>query len=585
MTAAPLDDERLAAWRAAQPGRRPDQLAAVLAWVLLVVVATVVSPEGGCTVAEPCRPEWLSSVEVGAALAAPLVLLLAPAPGAVVSYAAAGLFVLAELVLGDVPLPLALLLAGVVLLATSSADDRRRRRERRWRDLAAGLPRGRWDGPVPAAPRLPAGVVVGLVLLLCAAAALALGLQRGQAERAAEARASRATGTVVAHADDGYVVTLLVEDRRVEVDTWLAADRPVGSEQQLLLLPDGQVRLVAEPYDPSGWGLLATLLGLTGAALALRSRERAHRLRSLLEQDQPLLRVRVAPTAPAAVLRHDDVAAAGPPLALAPLALVELDEDEDDDPSAGSWPAVLHGLPRHGHPVAARLDDGRHLVPLGPARRAPQDWSLPFATALPDHDLAPVVPAADDLPPDQGGRPAPVPWPERRWRAPLGAAVLLAGLVALAAVLALTADPLDALWRGVLAAQLALQGALLRSTGAELRPDALVHRGLRHRLVLPWRGLSGVDVVDDALLARTREDDVHALPWVPVHGLTRSQRRRSRLAVAAGLQARVVAARTAVGFVHPVDWRPRTEPVDGARGLVVGLALALGAGLLLRGAS
>ena len=181
-TAVPLTRERLERWRAVQPKRFRAVAAPVVLWLVVIVAATALSPAGGCTPDQPCDGSWSDVVEVGLALAAPLVLLLTPAFGAVLSVVAAVLFAGLELDLGALPLWLSLGLPVLVVVATVRSEAGRQRRQSAAARLLADVPRDWFPGEAPAVRRGSVRMALAGLALAVAPALLAYGVQHGRQE-------------------------------------------------------------------------------------------------------------------------------------------------------------------------------------------------------------------------------------------------------------------------------------------------------------------------------------------------------------------------------------------------------------------
>lgn len=558
-----LTAERLEQWRAAQPPGWRATVAPAALWVVLAVLATALSPDsGGCTLDHPCGTAWIGPVEVGLAIASPVVLLWAPALGAVVSLVAAATFLYEEHVVGELPWPVRVLLPVAVVAATLEAEVRRRRRAARVRALLDGVPVRAFPPPVPAVRRWTWPVALGAVGLVVGLGLLGYGVAHSRAQAAAEDRARRVTGTVVAHASDGYVITVAFDDRRARIDTLWAADYPVGSRQVLLVSDEVGVRLAVERYDGGGWLFGALLVGGFGLVLLVRAREQQAAVRRVLAEPVPVHRVRVGWSPKGAqVLPLDADAAPLLSLRVLPADVRELaDVDED---AAGPEQAELYGTPRAGEPCALVVD-GLRLLPAGRARRGEVGWEQQVVHV--DVPGGPERAAADAT----TGEPAPVAtaaelaeWraeltrPER-WRVPLGV-VLVAGSLAAAYLLGRESDGVvPTLWRCGIAAVFAFDGLVHLVSRVRLTPEALVHDGPTTRRTVPWRSVRTLTVVDGDVVLAWLDDD--AQPVVPLTWLPhRPQVRRARRSAWARRWAAVLAAEARAGGGAPAA-APLTEP-------------------------
>jgi hypothetical protein len=85
----------------------------------------------------------------------------------------------------------------------------------------------------------------------------------------------------------------LPDGRVVDVGVLDARDHPVGRSLALYTDPAGLHQPVSEPYDLTGWLLLAALAGGVGLACRARGPEREAGLRALFDQPQPVTQVYV----------------------------------------------------------------------------------------------------------------------------------------------------------------------------------------------------------------------------------------------------------------------------------------------------
>ena len=502
-TAVPLTRERLERWRAVQPKRFRVVAAPVVLWLVVIVLATALSPEGGCTPEHPCGAGWLDAVEVALALSAPLVLLWTPALGAVLSVVAAVLFAGRELEAGALPLWLSVGLPVLVVLATANAEAGRQRRQSAAARLLEDVPRDWFPGQTPAVRRGSVRLALAGLVLAVAPALLAYGVGHGRQVAAEERAAPHVVGTVVSHGENGYRLTVEVDGDRHEIDSLDAKDYPVGSTQELLELPDGGMRLAVERYDPASWLFGALLCALLGASFGLRARADRRSLQALVSSLQPVHRARIAWTVDGGHLLPVDDDGREPllRLRLVPADLVRPEAEDETQLET----VDLYGVPLVGHSCAAVTDGGLRLVPLGRARRG-----HPRANRAPEA----AVPVEAGASPEQltAARAAltRVEW----WRAPLGAGLVLVALVGGFLVARWSESAFATLWRCALLASLAFDGLVQLVTRVQLTEEALVHDGPTTRRTVPWNALSGVTVVDDVVLAKV-EDKVVPLTWLP----------------------------------------------------------------------
>lgn len=571
MSAQPLPVPRavLPLWRRAALPRPLPTAWPALGWVLLFVVSIALFDEGGCSAADPCTPSPLLDLVEGLTVLVPFVLWLLPWHArAATGVLAAGWVLTLLLDAQGLPVPELLAVTGLLALWSLVVDRVARSRDEEARELAAAAPQAMWPGPVPehlARPGRLAGLRAGAALLALGTGLIAFDLHRLAAAQEAEAQAPRAEAVVQAHGDDGYVITLRVGSRTVDVDTWRAADYPVGSVQPVLLVGD-DVRLVAEPF----WPFAGTALGETALAAAVvagsRGRRRTTRLRAALTTPQPVLALQAAPyDGRAVLLARDARRLEGPALALADVAL--WDDDEEDEEEVHQQPVTAYGLPLPGHAVGLVTADGLALVPVGLARRAPDLDALPFRGALLDEPVAVPEPAPGDV----------AALAPERWERPLGWLLTLLSVPGAALVVA-TADGLgEGVMRMLLVLNLGAGGLFRLASRVDVDDDALVVTGPLRRRRLPWSSLRAADAVGTDLVVLTRDDEVVPLP-VPTPALVvlRRAARRERVAAAVRvLHARIAAAPSS--GARPEQSASRLAPLYAGA-----VAAAVLAGLVLR---
>lgn len=557
---------RLEQWRAVQPQGRRGVAVPVGLWVLLVVLATALTPEGGCTPASVCGPDWSGAVEVALALSAPVLLLWVPAVGSVVSVVAAVVFAYGEHVVGVLPWPVRVVLPVLVVAATVEADVRRRLRDARSRALLDGLPVRVFPGPQPQVRPWPWKTVAGAGCVAVGAVLLVYGVLHGRTVAEQEARARHVTGTVVKHGDDGYLVTVAFDDRQAVVDTMRADDYPVGSRQELLVGEELGVRLAVERYDPAGWLFGALLVGAFGLVLAGRGRAERDGARRLLSAPQPVHQVRVgwSPKGGQVLPLHGEAAPllALPVVVADPDALPDVEGYEPPDVEE----AELYGVPRAGEQCALVLADGTRLLPAARARRGRPDWREQLVDVDPDAwsaapDEERPADGADGGPPVATAAEVEV-WRQEltrpeRWRAPLGV-VLVGGALVGAYLVAKHADSLfTTLWRCAIAASFAFDGLVHLVTRVRLTSEGLVHDGPTTRRTVPWRAVQRLTVVEgDGVLAWLDDGEVLPLTWLPHRPRFGGKARRHAWA---RRWAAVLAAQVRDAPSVP-DTRARTEP-------------------------
>ena len=294
----PLTQELVAKSRSQAP-RLASGWTCLVASVVVVAVVVVVEPSPACTASSPCGPYWLDAVFTGLWVASTVAMFIDRWTG--VGLGAAALVLAVPQQMAD-PLPwwAFALLAGYVGVLVAVAIVRQRHRSAVAAELASGatsttlnpLKRGRGSWPSASAFGLGLPVAVGLMAAAVAAAGWGWHVQSVEADQ--EAAAQVVEGTIMALNDDDSTVHVAVPalDSTVTVDVLHTADYPLGHTSAFWLLPDGDVRPVAEPYDAALWGFLAALLaGLSLSAGARVVRRRRGQL-ALFDRPQPVIAAR-----------------------------------------------------------------------------------------------------------------------------------------------------------------------------------------------------------------------------------------------------------------------------------------------------
>ena len=494
-------------------------LGPVVAVFVLMAAVGIASDTSACTAASPCGPDHVGAVGFGLLLASVLVLRVSGPVGVGAGVVAVAI----GLATGGLNPTGSLAVIGTLVVYVAAliwAARRRSHRHRAPRDLLLeeGVPtvvpaslgvrpaRARW-------PRLPLAGAVALAVV--AAALVAYGVELGRGAAAEEAAAPVVVGTVTAHVDE-FVVAVSVPGRpgATEIDTLEAAQYPVGSRQPVWVLPENDMRLLAEPYDGTALDVPAALAATLAVALVARAARQRRERAAFDAEPQPVTTALARRSPLAGALLYPAASASGT------AALVELpahrsfladangppDEDTDDERDPEAYEAVedeelpplepvtVIGVPVPGHWVATRWSDG---TVDGPVRAGRDESQLPAGA---DDEVDELVlrgfSASDLAPRDRVGVVA-----QGEHRVPVWAQLVR---VALALLVTAVGDPLLDLvlgWTGLGArAVAALAGLLaleltwrfavrprLSWDGAGIRVVA----PLGPELIVPWAALHG----------------------------------------------------------------------------------------------
>lgn len=284
-----------------------------------------------------------------------------------------------------------------------------------------------------------------------------------QDRKDAQQQAARVmTGVVREHRDDYTARVEFPDGRQVNADVLEVGDYPVGGPMDFYVDGRGLMQPVSEPYDASGWLVLATIGAAAAIALALRTVDRNSALRRLFSDAQPVRQVGAVEQWRAVQLFLPGPRPGRTTLATVPVISGGPTDDEsdvpdrygdsdDDEPDAGpdtGWtaipePAVLYGDPRPGHWCAVQVD-GRVRLPRNPVRPLTE---IPATSTVADHRSAsdePLVDPALVIDADRWSSPADVRFhrqhPLIRWTSALASVPALLSPVGL-----VFSGPLDAL--------------------------------------------------------------------------------------------------------------------------------------------
>lgn len=388
-------------------------LGPVLLALVLVGAVAVSTDTSACTAAAPCGPDHAESVGLGLLLASALVVRVSGLVGVGLG-AAATVWALAGSGLSATGSSLpAVTLVGYTGVLVWVAWRRR---------LALGAPRALLlergaPAVVPSQLGVPAGrapwpgrLLAGAAALLAAAVAITwYGAGLGREAAAAEAAAPVVVATVADHVDE-FVIAVEVPGLAgtTEIDTFGSEQYPVGSRQQVWVLPEGDVRLLAEPYDATVLDVPAVVAAALAAARVARA-ARLRRERAAFDAEpQPVSAAlgrrmvgedallypapSAAPTVPLVSLptaaRAGEVRGAG-------FEDAEYDEDDDED-LPPLEPVTVIGVPAPEHWVAVRWPDG---TVEGPVRAEADTLQLPAGADEDMEELALRGFSPDDLAP------------------------------------------------------------------------------------------------------------------------------------------------------------------------------------------
>ncbi|WP_156723477.1 hypothetical protein [Streptomyces apocyni] len=317
-------------WAATVPGRWTHPLWASLAllattlWAVLVVDTTPV-----CTQAAPCGPEWWGMTLAGLALLELYWIWRQPALALLVIGPLTGTVLLSAEALGTTPgtARIAVLVAAVFAALTLLERVAARQRQRTLAERAAGP--GRHPAPASAIrfKRGRASMIMAAPLLAVAVFAAWQGVDAVARDQARAARATLVRAQVTEQGEESLTVRL-PDGGKLTLDALSPENHPVGTETAVLVEEyDGGgedtvgaisgapwARLVAEPYDASGWQLLLLGAALPGLAFLSNGIDGRRRRTRLNAGPLPVLRVlvREGDTADTYVYAADDLAGEHP---------------------------------------------------------------------------------------------------------------------------------------------------------------------------------------------------------------------------------------------------------------------------------
>jgi len=520
-------------------------LAPVLLALVLVGLVAVNTDTAACTAAAPCEPDHAGSVGLGLLVASALVVRVSGFVGVGLGAVATAWALAASGLGASGPLPPAVSLVGYagVLVWVAWRQHQARRAPRRLlleRGAPAVVPSQL--GVTAGRARWPVRLLAWAAALLAAAVAITwYGAGLGREAAAAEAAAPVVDATVAGHVDE-YVIAVKVPGvaGTTEIDTSGSEQYPVGSRQQVWALPEGDVRLLAEPYDATVLDVPAVLAAALAAALVARA-VRLRRERTAFDvEPQPVSSAlgrrmvgensllypspSAAPTTPLVQLPADRPA--GENARGTDTEDVEEDEDAELPPLE---PVTVIGVPAPDHWVAVRWPDG---TVEGPVRAETDSLQLPAGADEETEELALRGFSPDELAPrDRQGIVT-----EGGHRMPAWARVVR---IALALLLVVVGHPLLDLvlgWTGLWARAVA---ALVGLLAIELT----WRFAIRPRLA--WGG-AGVDVVGPFGPRRV-------IPWGALDGAFADGRQLNLVLAPEPHEPRLDVPGPAAGYVEPED--------------------------------
>jgi hypothetical protein len=245
--------------------------------------------------------------------------------------------------------------------------------------------------------------LITLALLAGAGALIARGAWLAEHHAAEEADA-RATPAIVTAHEDEFVIRVLVPGAGPQqIDTLDASRYPVPSVQDVWVLPEGDFRLVAEPYDATVLETPASIALVLAAALILRAEGSRRELVRLRTRPQPVVTALAyrTPGDEGVLLYPQQSEASTPAVALLPSTSSPSAQEIEQTTERSLEPVTSYGVPAPGHWVTTQWPDSTVDEPV---RAQSAAKALP-AGAVEDADNALLrVYSRDDLAPQDRGR-------------------------------------------------------------------------------------------------------------------------------------------------------------------------------------
>jgi hypothetical protein len=295
--ARPLTDDDAEAWLAAGIPRWVTRHLPAALWVVTFVVA-VATDNTQCTPADPsvCGPDYLFPWFAVIALATPILLFWMPLLGCAAGIA----YALAELRYDPAALPrVAYAAHGLVCLVVAVLLLRSRRAQRQVMARRGATTRISAQDINPGWSLLR--IAVAVLLVPVAAVSFWWYHRVSTAESRHVARAETVTAQVVAASSDDSTITIQVDQglddpRKIVVDVLDTQAYRVGGTTPVLLDPQDRSwqRLVAEPYDPTGWEIIGLGALALMALLVGRDLQRRRAIRLITSTAQPCVQVRTS---------------------------------------------------------------------------------------------------------------------------------------------------------------------------------------------------------------------------------------------------------------------------------------------------
>jgi hypothetical protein len=358
------DASELARARTPEWHRRLASWAIFVIGLVFLVVLVNIGPTTACSEASPCRPDPLSAIGGGLAISACFLAFVLSWASGVAAAAAAVTAAWFDALHPDQAFPagtagLIGLAAITFALAWFAERDPGGAAVREWAHRV-----GLVSAPPAAVPRVGRiARVTGVLLILAAAGCAWYGVERQRHADAQQRAASVESARVDKHIDEFTLRLTRADGRAATIAVADAADYPVGQQIRLAVDAHGLMQPLAEPYDATGWHLLAAMSAAFGLASLVRGLRSEARLRALVRDPQPASSVLLsgdhlfAGDAGSGDLAFARLNPRGPVLSPPRPYEVDEDDDEEDAMTAPPMPVTLYGSPVVGSDVLLVYDD------------------------------------------------------------------------------------------------------------------------------------------------------------------------------------------------------------------------------------